>query len=154
VPDIYQGDELVSLSLVDPDNRRPVDWQRRREALAAVRDNPAAAAATIAETAGIAAADARKLQLVVSALDLRRRKPDSFAGAYEPIAAGDRAVAYTRGGDILVAAEILPGGADTVITPPGGRWRDALHGSEPDVRGRIRLANLLDDRGIALLERY
>ena len=38
VPDIYQGDELVALSLVDPDNRRPVDWARRRELLGALRD--------------------------------------------------------------------------------------------------------------------
>src|SRR5205085_808625 len=45
VADIYQGDEIVSLSLVDPDNRRQIDWQRRRDALASVRagsapDNP------------------------------------------------------------------------------------------------------------------
>ena len=33
VPDIYQGDELLNLSLVDPDNRRPVDWDERRAAL-------------------------------------------------------------------------------------------------------------------------
>ena len=37
MPDIYNGDELRSLSLVDPDNRRPVDWDARREALAALR---------------------------------------------------------------------------------------------------------------------
>ena len=38
IPDIYNGDELRSLSLVDPDNRRPVDWDARREALAALSD--------------------------------------------------------------------------------------------------------------------
>ena len=37
IPDIYQGDELLSLSLVDPDNRRPVDWEARRAALATRR---------------------------------------------------------------------------------------------------------------------
>ena len=37
VPDIYQGDELWDLSLVDPDNRRPVDWEQRRGTLDALR---------------------------------------------------------------------------------------------------------------------
>jgi len=141
VADIYQGDEIVSLSLVDPDNRRQIDWQRRRDALASVRagsapDNP----------------DTRKLRLVTAALDLRRRRPDSFDFAYEPIEVGDGAIAYMRGGNVLVAAEIFAGGADTVIDPPAGRWRDVIHGRDLDLGGRIRLADVLDDRGIALLE--
>jgi (1->4)-alpha-D-glucan 1-alpha-D-glucosylmutase len=143
VPDIYQGDELVSLSLVDPDNRRAVDWQRRRELLAALRDGSLGDGA-----------DARKLRVIAAALDLRRRRPDSFNGAYEPIEAGQRAIAYLRADDVLVAAEIFPGGADTLIDPPPGRWRDVIHGSDIDLASRIRLADLLDDRGITLLERY
>jgi (1->4)-alpha-D-glucan 1-alpha-D-glucosylmutase len=119
VADVYQGDELVSLSLVDPDNRRPVDWQRRRELLEAVR------AGTAPDTP-----DSRKLQLVVKALELRKRIPEAFAGSYEPIDAGDRAIAYVRGGRILVAAELAPGGA----------------------KGEI--SDLLDDQGIALIDRY
>jgi (1->4)-alpha-D-glucan 1-alpha-D-glucosylmutase len=140
VADIYQGDELVSLSLVDPDNRRAIDWQRRREALSVVRANPDGdpAALAAASAAGASAADIRKLQLVVRALDLRARKPEAFAGAYEPIDAGDRAIAYVRGGAVLVAAEIFPGGADAVVDVPG--------------RGRTRLADLLDGHGTALLE--
>jgi (1->4)-alpha-D-glucan 1-alpha-D-glucosylmutase len=117
VADIYQGDELVSLSLVDPDNRRPVDWDRRRKALAAVRDGSAP------DTP-----DFRKLKLIVKALELRRRKPEAFAGSYEPIDAGERAIAYARGGSVLVAAEIVPGGAEGEI------------------------AAMLDDRGLALNE--
>jgi (1->4)-alpha-D-glucan 1-alpha-D-glucosylmutase len=141
VADLYQGDEIVSLSLVDPDNRRQIDWQRRRDALASIRagsapDNP----------------DTRKLRLITAALDLRRRKPDSFDFAYEPIEAGDRAVAYMRGSNVLVAAEILGGGADTMVDPPAGRWRDVINGRDLDLRGKIRLADLLDDHGIALLE--
>ncbi|MEA2494449.1 MAG: (1-_4)-alpha-D-glucan 1-alpha-D-glucosylmutase [Thermoleophilaceae bacterium] len=127
VADIYQGDELVSLSLVDPDNRRPVDWQQRREALAAVKAGDAPDSP-----------DFRKLELIVKALELRRRRPVAFAGSYEPIDAGERAIAYVRGGEVLVAAEIFPGGSDAVIDVPG--------------RGRTRLADLLDNRGIALLE--
>jgi (1->4)-alpha-D-glucan 1-alpha-D-glucosylmutase len=144
VADIYQGDELVSLSLVDPDNRRPVDWDARREALAAVK------AGNAPNTP-----DIRKLTLIVAALDLRKRKPEAFSGSYEPIEAGDRAIAYLRGGEVLVAAEILPGGADAVIEPPKGAWHLAhARTHRPlELRGRTRLADLLDEQGIALLER-
>ena len=77
VPDIYQGDELEALSLVDPDNRRPVDWEARREALARLR-------------AGEAPRDfgERKLDLIRRALALRARRPAAFAGTYEPVDAG------------------------------------------------------------------
>ena len=74
VPDIYQGDELVALSLVDPDNRRPVDWARRRELLAALRDGAAPDGP-----------DARKLWLIRALLALRARRPGAFAGAYTPL---------------------------------------------------------------------
>ena len=127
VPDIYQGDELVSLSLVDPDNRRPIDWERRREALAQLESGEAP------DTP-----DLRKLRLIVRALDIRRRHPDAFSGSYEPVDVGERAIAYVRGGKVLVAAEIFPGGADAVAEIPG--------------HGRIRLAEILDDHGLALLE--
>jgi (1->4)-alpha-D-glucan 1-alpha-D-glucosylmutase len=144
VADIYQGDELVSLSLVDPDNRRPVDWNRRRELLAAVQ------AGTAPDTP-----DTRKLRLITAALDLRKRKPEAFTGSYEPIEAGKNAIAYIRGGDVLVAAEIRPGGADTTIELPLSAWHltHARGGGTVEVGGRIRLAELLDTRGIALLER-
>src|SRR5918994_1527172 len=65
VPDIYQGDELVALSLVDPDNRRPVDWARRRELLGAPPSDP----------------DTRKLWLIRALLALRARRSEAFAGA-------------------------------------------------------------------------
>src|SRR5688572_21246561 len=80
VPDIYQGDELLALSLVDPDNRRRVDWARRREVLDAVRRG----AAPTDET--------RKLWLIVRALTLRASRPEAFSGGYTPLAAGDGAV--------------------------------------------------------------
>ena len=72
---------------------------------------------------------------MVAALDLRKRRPEAFAGAYEPVEAGEGAIAYLRGGDGFVAAEIFPGGKP--IAPPPGEWRDVL-----------------TDRGIAVLERY
>jgi (1->4)-alpha-D-glucan 1-alpha-D-glucosylmutase len=96
VPDIYQGDELVSLSLVDPDNRRPVDWERRRTLLAdPSEDSP----------------DGRKLRLITKALKLRAERPEAFAGSYEPLDAGDRTVGFVRGGSVLVVVELSHGAA-------------------------------------------
>jgi (1->4)-alpha-D-glucan 1-alpha-D-glucosylmutase len=114
VADIYQGDELVSLSLVDPDNRRPVDWDKRRRALAAVRDGSAPDDP-----------DHRKLRLIVAALDLRRRRPEAFAGGYEPVEAGEGAIAYIRGGAVFVAAEIRPGAQ---LPQPDGDWTEVVGG--------------------------
>jgi (1->4)-alpha-D-glucan 1-alpha-D-glucosylmutase len=76
VPDIYQGDELESLNLVDPDNRRPVDWAARQRALA---DPPP------------------KLRLIRDALALRARRQDAFVGSYEALDAGPDMLAFRRG---------------------------------------------------------
>jgi (1->4)-alpha-D-glucan 1-alpha-D-glucosylmutase len=140
VPDIYQGDELLALSLVDPDNRRRVDWARRRELLASVRRG----AAPTDET--------RKLWLIVRALTLRAHRPEAFSGGYTPVAAGDDAVAFLRGKSVLAAAALRgePAGS---IDVPAGTWRDALAGGERSLAGRVALADLLGEHGIALLER-
>jgi (1->4)-alpha-D-glucan 1-alpha-D-glucosylmutase len=135
VPDIYQGDELLSLSLVDPDNRRPVDWAARREALTEV-------------LAG--AAVPRKLFLIQRALALRARRPDAFNGSYAPIEAGPDAIAYTRGGVVVTAARLRGDGARTVSLPDGN-WRDVL--SDRSLSGRLTVADLTGELGIALLER-
>lgn len=114
VPDIYNGDELELLSLVDPDNRRPVDWDRRRTLLERVR----AADAPDAET--------RKLWLVVHALALRAERPGAFAGAYAPVPAAPGVVAFTRGDEVFVAVALR---ADRPpLEPPAGKWVDALAG--------------------------
>ena len=92
LPDIYNGDELPLLSLVDPDNRRPVDWAARREALAALRRGE--------DTDP-------KLLLIVRALELRARRPDAFSGAYAPVEAGEDVVAFARGeGEVLVVVPV------------------------------------------------
>src|SRR5919106_828240 len=85
VPDVYQGDELWALSLVDPDNRRPVDWDRRRAALAELRAGAEPDRGTI------------KLFLIERALALRARRPEAFAGTYSPLQAGEDCCAYLRG---------------------------------------------------------
>ncbi len=139
VPDVYQGDELLALSLVDPDNRRRVDWDRRRELLAEVRRG----AAPTDET--------RKLWLVVRALTLRARRADAFGGGYEPLAAGDDAVAFLRGTTVLAACP-LRGSPAASLDVPAGSWRDVLSGGERRLAGPVPLADLLGEHGIALLE--
>ena len=111
VPDVYQGDELWNFSLVDPDNRRPVDWERRRRVLSQL----AAGGRPTPETA--------KLYLTWKTLQLRARRPDAFSeGAYEPLDAGPDVCAFTRGGEVLVAVELRP---EARFEPPVG-FRDAL----------------------------
>jgi (1->4)-alpha-D-glucan 1-alpha-D-glucosylmutase len=115
VPDLYQGDELESIALVDPDNRRAVDWERRRRALARLR-------AGERPTPGTA-----KLFLVLRALELRARRPEAFEGDYEPVEAGPDVCAFVRGGEVLVAVPLRPGAR---FEPPAG-WRDALGADLP-----------------------
>jgi (1->4)-alpha-D-glucan 1-alpha-D-glucosylmutase len=120
VPDVYQGDELEDLSLVDPDNRRPVDFDARRSALAHL-------------AGGGEPRDygERKLDLIRRALALRAARPDAFTGAYEPVDAGPDVVAYTRGDTVLVVCPVRPG-ATAAVDLTGWRevWADsglALH---------------------------
>ena len=101
VPDLYRGDELEFLALVDPDNRRPVDWAARRRALA---DPPP------------------KLRTILAALALRRRQPEAFTGAYEPVQAGEGVCAFQRGTGVLVAVPVRRGASKPAF--PG--WRDLL----------------------------
>ena len=113
VPDIYQGDELWSLSLVDPDNRRPIDWELRRRLLAEL----AGGTASRRETA--------KLYVIWKTLQLRARRPEPFAGSYEPLDAGPDVCAFARGGDVVVAVPIRAGAN---FEPPTG-FEDVLDGA-------------------------
>jgi (1->4)-alpha-D-glucan 1-alpha-D-glucosylmutase len=131
VPDIYQGDELVALSLVDPDNRRPVDWARRQALLGDLRTGAAPAEP-----------DARKLWLVAELLALRARRPEAFSGGYAPLDAGPDAVAFARGDEVVVALPVRAGGLDTfALELPRGSWRPAFD------------ADRLPGAGITVLER-
>jgi (1->4)-alpha-D-glucan 1-alpha-D-glucosylmutase len=142
VPDIYQGDELWALSLVDPDNRRPVDWDRRREALAELRAGAAPERDTV------------KLFLIVRALALRARRPEAFAGRYTPLEAGEECCAYLRGGDVLAATALRPDAHAAGLEVPTGRWRNVLTGEELELRGKVPFERVaMPDWGVALLER-
>jgi (1->4)-alpha-D-glucan 1-alpha-D-glucosylmutase len=159
VPDTYQGTELWDLSLVDPDNRREVDYGERRRLLDRLDDLTATEAWESADTG------APKLLVVREALALRARRPEAFgageAGRYEPLAAaGPRAanvVAYTRGGRVAVVVPRLWAGVeraggweDTALVLPEGRWRDQFTGDVHD-GGRRQVAELLGRFPVALL---
>ena len=151
VPDVYEGTELWDDSLVDPDNRRPVDFAIRRvllDALDAQGDPPP-----------IERSGAAKMWVVSRALRLRRDWPDLFTG-YAPLfaegPAAGHAVVFDRGGSITVATR-LPVGLERA-----GGWGDTtvdIGGSATNVvTGRrveraVRLADLLDTYPVALLVR-
>ncbi len=141
IPDIYQGDELWRLSLVDPDNRRPVDWQERRDALRRLRAGEAPGPAE------------RKLQLIRRALELRRRRPECFSGSYEPLDAGDGVCAFLRGGEVMTLVAVRPSGDERLADPPAGAWRDVLSGREHEPSSQPSLGAMLGEDGIALFER-
>ncbi len=119
VPDLYQGTELVSLALVDPDNRRPVDYAARRRRLDAGTAPPDL--------------DQDKLRVVRACLAVRRELPDAFgpAGDYRPLAVPG-GVGFVRGGRVAVVAQTADGArgaaaAGSTELPPGA-WRDRLGG--------------------------
>ena len=137
VPDIYQGTELWDLSLVDPDNRRPVDFAARERVLAGLAGaGPAEALARTAE-------GGPKLWLIHRILHYRLAHPGVFAGSYRPLAAGGpkagHVVAFARGEQLAVVVPRLlarlgdpssPGTwPGTTVTLPGGDWTDVLTGA-------------------------
>jgi (1->4)-alpha-D-glucan 1-alpha-D-glucosylmutase len=164
VPDVYQGCELVDLSLVDPDNRRAVDFQQRRARLARLDDGRPPADL-----------DDEKLLVTMQSLRLRREHPEWFVGpgaAYRalPTSTGN-AIAFGRGRTlddagtgaddvaVVTVATRLPialerhgGWGEHTLTVPEGHWVDRLTGREQD-GGSIQLADLLPDLPVALLVR-
>lgn len=158
VPDVYQGTEFETLSLVDPDNRRPVDYQRRVRMLAKLASGlPAGATGEV---------DAAKLLVLCRALRLRRRMPAAFRGPYRPLTAdgdaADHLVGFTRanadGPAVAALATRLPvslarrGGWDmTSVHLPAGRWRDELTGVTYDGTNAVALAEIFTALPVALL---
>jgi len=143
VADIYNGDELLDLSLVDPDNRRPVDWELRRCALTALREGAEPTRETM------------KLHLISRALALRARRPEPFAGTYTPLDAGPDACAFTRGADAEVLVVVTPREPElgATIDVPEGRWLDVLTGNEQDLAGPTPALTLAEPSGFGLYER-
>lgn len=156
VPDVYQGTELFDLSLVDPDNRRPVDFDHRRELLARLENG---------SLPDVDDTGAAKLHVVRQVLRLRRDRPDLFTG-YRPLPAqgpaADHVVAFNRRPELVVVATRLPMSAgdwaDTVLPLPAGPgdWHDLLTGTSIDTvtePRRAALGDLLSRYPVALLLR-
>jgi (1->4)-alpha-D-glucan 1-alpha-D-glucosylmutase len=159
VPDLYQGTELWAFSLVDPDNRRPVDFEARRRLLAELADMP------LEEIVRRSDEGLPKLHLIRQALHLRRRRPEWFGidGDYKPLLARgprrDHVVAFARGaggGCIAVAPRLpirLAGRWDgTTLVLPKGPWLNELTG-ERTAGGATNVDQLLHRFPVALLSR-
>ncbi len=142
IPDVYQGTELWEDSLVDPDNRRPVDYAERRAALHRM-EHP-------------------KMRVVAAALRVRRDHPATFLdGDYQPVLASgpaaDHMLAFRRGDDVLVAVSRWTVGLSesgwqtTTLDLPSGRWKDRITGTVHC--GTAPAGALFADLPVALLER-
>ncbi len=160
VPDCYQGCEIVDLSLVDPDNRRPVDYGRRRALLERLGD-----------AAGL---DAEKLLVTSRLLRLRREEPELFTGgSYAPLPTdSEHALGFVRAHEAGRIAGALGlrrtaravtlvtraparlaaagGWGDARVELPEGQWRDVLTSNEFE-GGPTRVAGLLDPLPVAVL---
>src|SRR5918992_2601750 len=147
-PDVYQGCELLGLALVDPDNRRPIDFGRRRARLARLDTGRP-----------VQDLDDEKLLVTAGALRLRHRHPSWFGRGYEPLTArgpaADHVVAFRRGNAITVVTRCPAGlerggGWRGTVLAAAGEWRDVL--TRRRHRGEdMALADLLDRMPIALL---
>jgi len=150
VPDVYQGTELWDFSLVDPDNRRPVDFAARRELLARLDDG---------WLPPVDDTGAAKLLVTSRTLRLRRQRPELFA-SYRPLYAegrvGEHVLAFDRGGVVAVATRLPVGLArrggwqDTTLSLDGRTWTEVftntVHGGST-----LGVADLLDTYPVALL---
>ncbi len=147
VPDVYQGSELWEDSLVDPDNRRPVDFVSLHAALTALTAPPALDGTALA-----------KLWVVSRALRARREHPELFT-RYTPLVVDGpmqkHLVAFDRGGAITLATRLpvglsdAGGWGDTTLTLPPGRYRDTFSGSA--FTDELGVADALDRYPVALL---
>ncbi len=145
VPDVYQGSEGWDLSLVDPDNRRPVDYPARQALLADLAQAGPAEALARDDEGG------SKLWLVARLLAHRKSNPAAYAGGYEPLQVSgpfaDRFIAFTRsGGTCVIVPRLATGTADpwtgTEVSLPAGTWVSVLTGDKVE-GGTATAASLL-----------
>ncbi|HWH27165.1 MAG TPA: malto-oligosyltrehalose synthase [Pseudolysinimonas sp.] len=150
VPDVYQGSELWEHSLVDPDNRRPVDFAERRRLLSSLDSG---------DLPRIDATGAAKMLVVTRALRARRDRGHLFT-SYMPLpafgGAADHLIAVDRGGALVLATRLPIGLAarggwgDTIVHLPAGPLRDELTGEVFD-GGEVPVARLFARYPVALL---
>ena len=156
-PDFYQGSELWNLALVDPDNRRPQDFDLRRKLLAELKH------ATPEEVMARIDDGMPKLWLIRNGLALRKRRPEWFGAqaGIEPIgvsgARRDHVVAFMRGESVItvvprLVAKLAGDWRDTEVELPRGDWANQLTG-ELLQGGPARVADLMRRFPVALLAR-
>jgi (1->4)-alpha-D-glucan 1-alpha-D-glucosylmutase len=172
IPDLYQGTEVWEFSLVDPDNRRPVDYDARRRLLDAVASAGPEAALGRAEEGG------PKLWLIHRLLGHRGRHPGAYqpGSGYQPLPVSGRlashVVAFTRTGGLAVIVPRLTAGlentslentsldgaglennwAETAVALHGGGWINVLTGERVE-GGEVSVAALLRRFPVAVLSR-
>jgi (1->4)-alpha-D-glucan 1-alpha-D-glucosylmutase len=157
IPDLYQGTELWDLSLVDPDNRRPVDYRQRRWML----DSLAGAGPEQALARGDEGGP--KLWLIHRVLGHRHRHPEAYGpgSGYESLRVqgpwARHAVAFARTGGLAVVVPRLVARLDqawpgTTVELPGGEWADVLTGDRVS-GGSVGVAALLGRFPVAVLGR-
>jgi (1->4)-alpha-D-glucan 1-alpha-D-glucosylmutase len=157
VPDFYQGSELWDLALVDPDNRRPQDFDLRQRMLADLRD------ATAEQVMKRFDEGMPKLWLIRNGLALRKQHPEWFGpqAGIEPLevrgSRRDHVVAFIRGESVVtivprLVAKLRDDWSDTEVELPRGEWKNHMTGDR--IRGgRIKLSELTHRFPVALLAR-
>jgi (1->4)-alpha-D-glucan 1-alpha-D-glucosylmutase len=156
IPDFYQGTELWDLSLVDPDNRRPVDYQLRRRLLAEIK------CMSPEQIWARAEAGLPKLWLIRQTLKARHERnlfqpQDSYRALTPPGAKSVHVVAFARNQRAVtvvprLSLKLAGDWGDTAIEIPNGRWRNHLTG-ETSAGGVAPVAKLLKRFPVALLLR-
>jgi (1->4)-alpha-D-glucan 1-alpha-D-glucosylmutase len=157
VPDFYQGSELWNLTLVDPDNRRPIDYALRRRLL---NDLCGAGPGKVLERAD---EGLPKLWVIHKALAVRTSHPEWFGrtGSYEPImargGAAEHAVAFVRSASAItivprLVLKLSGRWKDTALSLPAGLWHNEFTGDRIS-GGDVSVANLLEKFPVCLLSR-
>jgi (1->4)-alpha-D-glucan 1-alpha-D-glucosylmutase len=160
VPDLYQGTELWDLSLVDPDNRRPVDYTLRQRLLSELKQMTGDVATQVMYRAD---EGLPKMWTIHQALQLRQERPECFGAeaAYVQIEVDgtkhDHVIAFRRGDDVVTVVprlivKLAGVWRDTWVSLPEGRWRNRLTGRSLE-GGSVAVKELLKDFPVALLLR-
>ncbi len=154
IPDFYQGTELWAHALVDPDNRRPVDFAHRAELLAEL-EGMSSGEALLHADGGLP-----KLWMTHRVLRMREKHAHAFspAGSYAPVSAlgpdAEGVFAFLRAGEVLTAVPRLAmrrAWVDTTLPLPPGRWCNELGGVE--FVGAAPIADLFSRFPVAFLIR-
>jgi glycogen operon protein len=170
VPDTYQGSESWNQSLVDPDNRRPVAFERLRRQLSGLSVGRGKGRAELVAELRSRAADGRlKLYLTQTVLRTRAATPELFLqGEYEPLLAGEHVIAFVRtqrprravavatrlSHRLCQGESVWPTGAvwgSRSLPVPAGHYTDVLTGRRFDSNGALPLSEILADLPVALL---